>query len=61
MVTPSGSTVITAPSPAGQAAVIASALDAAGVDARSISYVEAHGTATPIGDPIETEGPDTAA
>ena len=46
----------TAPNPAGQAAVIAMAHDAAGVDARSISYVEAHGTATPIGDPIEVEG-----
>jgi amino acid adenylation domain-containing protein len=46
----------TAPSPDGQAAVIAAALDAAGVDARSISYVEAHGTATPLGDPIEIEG-----
>ncbi len=46
----------TAPSPAGQAAVIAAAHDAAGIDARSISYVEAHGTATPIGDPIEIEG-----
>ena len=31
------------------------ALADAGVDARSISYVEAHGTATPIGDPIEVE------
>jgi amino acid adenylation domain-containing protein len=46
----------TAPSPAGQAAVIAAAHDAAGVDARTISYVEAHGTATPLGDPIEIEG-----
>ncbi|GAA0717915.1 amino acid adenylation domain-containing protein [Dokdonella soli] len=50
----------TAPSSAGQAAVIAMALDAAGVDARSISYVEAHGTATPLGDPIEIEGLTTA-
>ncbi len=50
----------TAPSSAGQAAVIAMALDAASVDARSISYVEAHGTATPLGDPIEIEGLTTA-
>ena len=46
----------TAPSVAGQAAVITMALADAGVDARSISYVEAHGTATPLGDPIEIEG-----
>ncbi|GAB2555245.1 hybrid non-ribosomal peptide synthetase/type I polyketide synthase [Rhodanobacter koreensis] len=45
-----------APSSAGQAAVIAMAHADAGVEARSISYVEAHGTATPIGDPIEIEG-----
>ncbi|MBI5720133.1 MAG: amino acid adenylation domain-containing protein [Burkholderiales bacterium] len=43
----------TAPSVSGQAAVIASALDHAGVDARSLSYVETHGTATPLGDPVE--------
>jgi acyl transferase domain-containing protein len=43
----------TAPGVEGQAAVIASALHHAGVDARSISYVEAHGTATPLGDPVE--------
>ncbi|MBL8324565.1 MAG: amino acid adenylation domain-containing protein, partial [Rubrivivax sp.] len=43
----------TAPSVGGQAAVIASALDHAGIDARSISYVETHGTATPLGDPVE--------
>lgn len=46
----------TAPSSEGQAAVIAMALDDAGVDARSIGYVETHGTATPVGDPIEIEG-----
>ncbi len=45
----------TAPSVDGQAAVIAAALDDAGVDARSIDYVEAHGTATPLGDPVELE------
>jgi len=43
----------TAPSVEGQAAVIAAAQAAAGVDADSISYIEAHGTATPLGDPIE--------
>ncbi len=46
----------TAPSVDGQARVIAAALRDAQVDARSISYVEAHGTATPLGDPIEVEG-----
>ena len=46
----------TAPSSEGQATAIAMALDDAQVDARSISYVEAHGTATPLGDPVEVEG-----
>ncbi len=46
----------TAPSSEGQAAVIAMAHADAGVEARSIGYVEAHGTATPMGDPIEIEG-----
>jgi amino acid adenylation domain-containing protein len=45
----------TAPGVEGQAAVIGAALASAGVDARQISYVEAHGTATPMGDPIEVE------
>lgn len=46
----------TAPNASGQAAVITMALDDAGVSPRDISYVEAHGTATPLGDPIELEG-----
>lgn len=46
----------TAPSVEGQAAVISEALEIAGVDPDTISYVEAHGTATPLGDPIEVEG-----
>ncbi|WP_406411644.1 type I polyketide synthase [Streptomyces sp. NBC_01614] len=43
----------TAPGVDGQASVIASAQRAAGVDARSCTYVETHGTGTPLGDPVE--------
>ena len=43
----------TAPSIDGQMEVIATAQALAGVSAGSISYIEAHGTATPLGDPIE--------
>ncbi|PKM08449.1 MAG: polyketide synthase [Gammaproteobacteria bacterium HGW-Gammaproteobacteria-4] len=43
----------TAPSVEGQTEVISLALAMADIDARTIGYVEAHGTATPIGDPIE--------
>ncbi|AEW99625.1 type I polyketide synthase [Streptantibioticus cattleyicolor] len=43
----------TAPSVVGQATVVAQAMAAAGVTAEDVSYVEAHGTATPLGDPIE--------
>lgn len=42
-----------APSVDGQAQVIAEALAVAGVGADTISYVETHGTGTPVGDPIE--------
>jgi amino acid adenylation domain-containing protein len=42
-----------APSVQGQAECIALAHALAGVTADQISYVEAHGTATPLGDPIE--------
>jgi acyl transferase domain-containing protein/aryl carrier-like protein len=43
----------TAPGAAGQAAVIHDALAAAGIAPREIGYVEAHGSGTPLGDPIE--------
>jgi len=43
----------TAPSVEGQSQVILRAQQMAGVTADSISYIEAHGTATPLGDPIE--------
>jgi len=43
----------TAPSVDGQAEVIAEAISVAGIDAESITYIEAHGTGTPLGDPIE--------
>ena len=49
----SGKVGFTAPSVDGQAEVIEQALRRAGVDPRSIGLVEAHGTATPLGDPIE--------
>jgi acyl transferase domain-containing protein len=43
----------TAPSVAGQAQVIAMAQAMAGVAPEMVSYIEAHGTATLLGDPIE--------
>jgi phthiocerol/phenolphthiocerol synthesis type-I polyketide synthase E len=43
----------TAPSARGQAAAIRAALRSAGVAAESIGYIEAHGTGTILGDPIE--------
>ncbi len=46
----------TAPSIEGQAGAIANALEDARLQPNEISYIEAHGTATPLGDPIEMEG-----
>ena len=43
----------TAPSVAGQAAAVITALENAGIDPESVGYIEAHGTATELGDPIE--------
>ncbi|WP_284164830.1 non-ribosomal peptide synthetase [Frigidibacter sp. SD6-1] len=45
----------TAPSVAGQRGVIAAALAQAGRRPAEVGYVEAHGTATELGDPIEVE------
>lgn len=42
-----------APSVDGQIEVITESIELAGIDASSISMVEAHGTATAVGDPIE--------
>ncbi|HEY2914323.1 MAG TPA: polyketide synthase, partial [Candidatus Angelobacter sp.] len=49
----SGKVGYTAPSIEGQAQVIAEAQLVAGVDPDTISYIEAHGTGTKMGDPIE--------
>jgi len=44
-----------APNPAAQAEVLATAYGDAGVDPRTVTYVETHGSGTQIGDPIEAE------
>jgi amino acid adenylation domain-containing protein len=45
----------TAPGVVGQAAVISEALAVSGVDPASIGYLEAHGTGTALGDPVEIQ------
>ena len=45
----------TAPSVNGQAGAITMAQASAGIHPETISYIETHGTATPLGDPIEIE------
>ena len=52
----SGKVSFTAPSVEGHAEVVALAQAVAGFAPRSISYIEGHGTATPLGDPIEIAG-----
>ncbi|MFI5685499.1 SDR family NAD(P)-dependent oxidoreductase [Streptomyces sp. NPDC051636] len=48
------------PTPVAQGEVIADALASAGVDPRTLSYLEAHGTGTSLGDPIEVSGLERA-
>ncbi|MBO1582984.1 SDR family NAD(P)-dependent oxidoreductase [Bacillus sp. XF8] len=50
----------TIPNPQSQAQLIIEALERAKLDARTISYIEAHGTGTALGDPIEIKGLTTA-
>jgi acyl transferase domain-containing protein/acyl carrier protein/2-polyprenyl-3-methyl-5-hydroxy-6-metoxy-1,4-benzoquinol methylase len=47
---------LTAPNPKAQAAVIRTAHRKAGVDPRTVGYIEAHGTGTKLGDPVEING-----
>src|SRR5690606_21536382 len=47
---------LTAPNPQSQAQVVVDAVRAAGVDPRTIGYLQAHGTGTALGDPVEIEG-----
>jgi acyl transferase domain-containing protein/acyl carrier protein len=49
---------LTAPSGTAQTNVIGSALTAANVDPRTVTYIEAHGTGTELGDPIECNALD---
>ncbi|MFJ3234002.1 SDR family NAD(P)-dependent oxidoreductase [Streptomyces sp. NPDC086787] len=44
---------LAAPSPAAQQALYRTALARAGVDPAHLSLIEAHGTGTPVGDPVE--------
>ncbi|WP_160105089.1 type I polyketide synthase [Pseudomonas izuensis] len=45
---------LTVPSATAQIALMKQAYDVAGIDAADIDYLEAHGTGTPVGDPIES-------
>ncbi|WP_233476482.1 non-ribosomal peptide synthetase/type I polyketide synthase [Paenibacillus sonchi] len=45
-----------APSAEGQAAVIQKAIQRSGIGSEQIHYIEAHGTGTVLGDPVEIEG-----
>src|SRR5262249_16714510 len=47
---------LTAPNPEAQARLLAQAWQDGKVAVESVTYIEAHGTGTPLGDPIEVEG-----
>lgn len=44
---------LTAPNPRAQVQLLLDAYRKAGIDPRTVTYLEAHGTGTPLGDPIE--------
>ena len=47
---------LTSPNPTAQAALIRRAYSRVGIDPRTVGYIEAHGTGTELGDPIELDG-----
>jgi acyl transferase domain-containing protein/NAD(P)-dependent dehydrogenase (short-subunit alcohol dehydrogenase family) len=47
--------LLVSPSKEGQIAMIRAALDDAGISAAEVDYIEAHGTGTTVGDPVELE------
>lgn len=47
---------LTAPNPKAQMESLISACKDAGIDGKTLDYIEAHGTGTKLGDPIEIEG-----
>ncbi|TMC19458.1 MAG: methyltransferase, partial [Chloroflexi bacterium] len=51
---------LTAPNPRAQADLLIAAYRKAGIDPRTVNYIEAHGTGTELGDPIEINGLKTA-
>jgi len=51
---------LTAPNPKAQAALLQAAYEDAGFDPATVGYIEAHGTGTELGDPIEINGLKTA-
>ncbi|MFB6549726.1 beta-ketoacyl synthase N-terminal-like domain-containing protein [Streptomyces sp. NPDC056405] len=54
------SAMMTAPNPKAHASLLLDAWRRSGVDPASLSYLETHGTGTPLGDPIEVRGITTA-
>jgi acyl transferase domain-containing protein/ribosomal protein S18 acetylase RimI-like enzyme/aryl carrier-like protein len=51
---------LTVPDPKKQSELLAAAWNSAGISPRELSYIEAHGTGTSLGDPIEVQGIQTA-
>ncbi|WP_327692522.1 SDR family NAD(P)-dependent oxidoreductase [Streptomyces sp. NBC_00459] len=49
-------TSLTSPNPGAQTALLVEAYRGAGIDPATVGYIEAHGTGTALGDPIETAG-----